>query len=128
MQIQVMGHHSGTNDTDGHVEHAALMKMRGHERTSQLQKIRLGLGKNENLDEITEGDGADQQQHDRLDGTHAETLKSEKQKYVQAGDNDSPKQRNMEQQVNGDGAAEDFGQITCADSEFAHQPIRPAGP
>ena len=31
-------------------------------------------------------------------------------------------------QIEGDGAAENLGQITGADSEFADQPIGPAGP
>ena len=34
----------------------------------------------------------------------------------------------MEQEIKRDGAAEDFGQITGADGDFAHQPVGPARP
>ena len=63
-----------------------------------------------------------------LDGPHPEPLQGQQQQHVQARDDDRPQQRNMEQQVEGDGAAQHLGQVAGADGHFAHQPVGPAGP
>ena len=52
--------------------------------------------------------------------------KAEQQQHVEAGDDDGPEQRDVEQQVEGDGAAQHFGQVAGADRDFAHQPVGPA--
>src|SRR5205085_2420737 len=37
-------------------------------------------------------------------------------------------QRNMEEQINGDGASQDFGKITGSNGQFAQEPVGPAAP
>ena len=54
--------------------------------------------------------------------------KRQQQQHVQAGDDDRPEQRNVEQQVEGDGAAQHLGQVAGADRHFAQQPVGPARP
>ena len=92
------------------------------------QKSGLGLGENENLDEVAHADGRMISSDDRLDGAHAEALQGQEQEHVQARDDDRPEQRDMEQQVEGHGAAEHLGQVAGADGHLAQQPVGPAGP
>ncbi len=92
------------------------------------RKLGLGLRKHENLDEVAGRDCRHQQQDDGFNGAHPETLESEEKKYVESSDDDSPEQRDVEEQIEGDGAAEYFCQVTGTDGEFAEQPVGPAGP
>ncbi len=93
-----------------------------------FEEAGLRFGQNENLDEVADGDGGDQQQNYGFDGAHSETLEGEQKKDVDSGDDDGPEERDMEEQVESDGAAEDLGQIAGSDGQFAHQPVGPAGP
>ena len=56
------------------------------------------------------------------------SLQSQQQKHVEPGNNDGPEQRDVEQQIESDGAAEHFGQIAGPNSHLAHQPVGPARP
>src|ERR1700733_3292691 len=128
VQIQIVRHDGGADDADGHVEHACLAKVRRQKCLAQLEEMRARLGKNEYLDEIACADGRDQQQDHCFDCAHAKALQSKKQKYVKAGDDDRPEQWNVEEEVEGNGTAEDLGEIAGADGDFAHQPVGPARP
>src|SRR5579863_7509064 len=108
MQIQIVRHDGGADDADGYIEHACLAKMRGQKRLAQLQKMRARLGKDEDLHEIAGANGRDQQQDHCFDGAHAKALQGKKQKHVEAGDDDRPEQWNVEEEVEGNGTAEDL--------------------
>ena len=97
---------------------------------AHLQKAGLGLRDDENFDEVAEGDGRDQHQHDGLDVPHAVSLQGEQEQHVAGGDDHGPEEGDVVvgEQVDGDGAAEDFGQVAGADRQFAKQPVGPAGP
>ena len=110
------------------VEHARLTKARRQPARAHLQKARLRLRKHEDLDEVADRDCRDQQQNDGLDGAHAKPLQGQQQQHVEAGDDDRPEQRDVEQQIERDGAAQHFGQVAGADRHFAHQPVGPTGP
>src|SRR5258708_666349 len=99
-----------------------------HQRSSHLEKGRLSLGKNKNLDEVTQGDGRNEKQDHGFDGTHAKTLQAQKQQYVQRRYDDSPKRREVGHEVEREGGGQDLGQIAGADGDFTHQPVGPASP
>ena len=54
---------------------------------------------------------------DRLDEPHAEALKSQQQEHIEGGDEDGPEERDVEEQIERDGAAEHLGQVAGADGE-----------
>src|SRR5215469_648090 len=128
MQIKVVGHHGGTDDADGDVDHPGVTDVRDQQRVTELEETRLGLGKNEDVDEVAASDGGDQNQDDGFDGTHAEALQAEQEKHVEPGDDDSPEQGDVKEKIEGDSAAQNFGEIAGADGNFTHQPVGPAGP
>ena len=123
-----MRHHSRADDSDRDIQHAGLTKVGRNQGPAHFQEARPGLRQNEDLDEVAHRDRGDQQNDHGLDGAHPESLQGEEQQHVQAGDDDRPEERDMEQQVEGDGAAQHFRQVACADGHFAHQPVGPARP
>ena len=128
MQIQVVRHHRRADDPDRHVNHSVCRKPGVISARPISQKAGLRLRQHENLDEVADRDRHDQHQHDRLDRPHSEALQGQQQQHVQAGNDDGPEQRNVEQQIERDRAAEHFRQVAGADRQFAQQPVRPARP
>ena len=128
VQIQVVRHDGRADDADGDVDHAGLAEVRRDQGAAHLQKAGLGLRQDEDLDEVADADGRHQQQHDRLDRAHAEALQRQQQQHVEAGDDHRPQQRDVEEQIERDRAAQHFGQVAGADGDFAQQPVGPARP
>ena len=130
MQVEIVRHDRGADDADGHVQACPVVaKVRARPARRPIsRKLGLRLRQDENLDEVADGDGRHQQQHDRLDGPHAEALQRQQQQHVKSGDDDRPQQRDVEEQVEGHRAAQHFGQVAGADGHFAEQPVGPARP
>ncbi len=105
MQVQIVWHDRGSDDADGHVNHPRLTKSRSDQRAPHLQEVRLRLGQNKNLDRVASANGRHQQQHNGFDGPHPEPLQGQQQQHIQSRDDDRPKQRDVEHEVESDGAA-----------------------
>src|SRR5258706_11830605 len=88
----------------------------------------MGLGEHEDLDEEANGYGGDKYEDHGFDGAHAEALEGEEKEDIQAGDDHRPEERDVEHEIERDGAAEDFSEITSADGELAEDPVGPARP
>jgi hypothetical protein len=71
----------------------------------------LRLGKNKQLDEVTNTNRGYEQQDDGFDCAHAESLQGKKEQDVESRDDDRPEERDMKQQIKRDGAPKDFGQV-----------------
>src|ERR1041385_8921613 len=119
-----MRHHSRAHNSDSDVDHGGLAKSRSQERTPHFQKVGTRLGDDENLEKIAKSNRRDEEEHHGLDGSHPKSLQSEQQEHVQTGDDDCPEQRNMEHELEGDGAAKHFGQIACPDGQLTEDPDR----
>ncbi len=128
VEVEIVGHDGGADDADGDVEHAGLAEVGGDEGAAHFEEAGLGLGEDEDFDEVADGDGGDEEEDDGLDGTHAEALEGEEEEDIGAGDDDGPEEGDMEEEVEGDGAAEDFGEIAGADGDFTEEPVGPACP
>ena len=76
VQIQIVRHHRRADDADGDVDHAAWRKRGVTSARPISEKAGPGLRQYENFDEVADGDGRDQHQHDRFDGAHAEALQA----------------------------------------------------
>src|SRR5207253_2231937 len=74
VQVQVMGHHGRADDADGNVDHVRIAKPRPDQCLAHLRKVGRGLRKHEQLDEIADTDGGDEDQHHRFDQAHAQSL------------------------------------------------------
>ncbi len=105
VQIEVVGHYGGADDADGDVQHPCLTKVRRNQCSPHFQKAGLGLRENKKLNEIADGDGCHQKHDDGLDGSHPIALQSKEEQDVQTGDDDRPQERDVEEQVEGYGAA-----------------------
>jgi hypothetical protein len=57
----------------------------------------LCFRQNENLDEVADSDRTDQEQNDGFNRAHSEALQSQQKQYVEAGDDDCPEHRNVEE-------------------------------
>src|SRR5208283_2109600 len=128
MQVEIVGHDGRADDSDGDVEHASLAEVRRNQGLSHREETGLCLREDKDFDEVTDGDGGDQQQNHGFNAAHSKLLKSEEEENVDSGDDDGPEQRDVEHQVEGDRAAEDFGEVAGADGDLAHHPVGPAGP
>ena len=128
MQIEVVRHHGGADDADGDHERMRIAKPGRSEITAHLGEVRLRRGQDKNLDEITDADGANQHDNDRLDEAHAVALQRQQDEHVKGGDDDSPFERDVEQQVDRHGAAKHLGEVTSGNGDFTEDPVRPARP
>ena len=126
MQVEVVRHHRCAQDSDGDVEHLGVGddRGRGNEEVMQHRPV-VGAGE-EHLHAEHPRDGADQRDHQRLNVAEAPALHQENQQHVEAGDQHAIEERNVEEQVQGDGRADDLGQIACGDGDFGANPQRVA--
>ncbi len=118
MQVQIVRHHGRAQDADGEVEAVC-----GRAAAASPVNISAadGFGP-DNLDAETAGHHGDQREHEGLDGADAEALEPEQQQGIGGGEQDADQQRNVEQQVEPDGRAQDFGQVAGGDGDFAQPP------
>src|SRR5581483_2887414 len=128
VEIEIMRHDGGADHADGDVEHAGTAESGMSQGAGHFAEGGTGFRQHENLDEVTGANGGDEEENDGFDAAHAQALESEQEKDVGGGADDGPEQGNVEEESEGDGAAEDFGEVAGADGEFAHDPVGPAGP
>ena len=76
--------------------HALLAESRREKGLTHFQEAGLGLRQDENLDEITNADGGDEDEDDRLDEPHPQPLQGQQQQHVEGGDEDGPEARGCE--------------------------------
>src|SRR5215475_4659585 len=107
MQIKVVGHHGGANDADDNVDHSGITEMRRQECMTEFEEAGLGLGKNEDFDEVANADCRDQHQDDGFDGAHTKSLEPQQEEHVESRDDYGPEQRNVKQEIQSDRAAQD---------------------
>src|SRR6185437_15089167 len=115
MQVQIVRHDGRANDSDGNIDHPSVAEIRRDQSPTHLQKIGVRLWQYKNLNQVTNGDGRDQDQHDRLNSAHSVTLQGQQQQNIQASDDYRPQQRNVEHQIESDRAAEYFGKVAGSD-------------
>ena len=128
MQVEVVRHHRRSDDADGDVDHAAFAQAGMGQSTTHLGEAGPGLGQDEDLDEIANGDGQDQHQDEGLCEAHAAGLKREQHQHVQRCDDDSPQERDAEEELDGDSAAEHLGQVAGRNGDLGAEPVGDARP
>ena len=129
VEVQIVRHDGGADDADGDVDHSFLAEAGVQQGASHRAKVRPGLRQNEDLDEVARADRRHQNEDERFDDPHAEALKRQQQQHVQRRDDHGPEERDgREEKVDGDGAAQHFGQVARHDGDLRPDPVGPARP
>ena len=115
MQIEVVRHHRGAEDADGHVELRAGEQVR-HEPRGHPRNRRLAQ---KHLDEKAAADGCHQHQNEGLELANAKLLNQQQQEHVATGDQNAPENRDAHEQIQADRRAEHFRQIAGGNGDFA---------
>ena len=102
VQVKVMRHDCRAQNADGDIQHLRVLDdfKPGHKPAQDFREV--GFGKNDFSHE-TAADGEDQGDDQRLDVTKAFVLKIHDREHIQRGNAHAPHQRDLEQQVEGDG-------------------------
>ena len=73
-------------------------------------------------------DGPDQRDHQRLHVAETPALQQQDQQHVEPGDQHAIEQRNVKEQVQRDGRADDLGQVAGRDRDLRADPQRETHP
>ena len=121
MEIEVVRHHGGAENTDRDVEHVRVARDLGlrNESAKDAEQIRLGEPQ---LHAEAAGDAYDQQHDEDFDVPESKLLQIEHEQHVQGRQAHAPHQRQMEQEIQGDGRADDLGEIARRNRELTEQP------
>src|SRR6266404_8406697 len=114
MEIQIVGHHGGAEDSNRDVKHFAV----GHDfrlwQEAGEDATEVRLGKN-NLKQKTATDGQNEDDHERFDVTKAFVLQIKHRQHVERSDANTDNQRDVEKQIQRDRRADNFRQVAGTD-------------
>ncbi len=121
MQIQIVRHHRRAEDADRDVEHVRCRAgSRRAGRTRRATPPRSGRARAE-LDGERAGDGENQADDERFDVAEAAVLQEQDDEHVERGEDDSPDERQMKEQVERDRGADHFSEVACGDGDLAER-------
>ena len=87
----------------------------------------VGAGE-EHLDAEHGDDGADEGNDQRLDVAESPALQEENEQHVESGDEHAVEEGDVEEELEGNGRADDLGQVAGGDGHFSAQPEHKADP
>ena len=119
VEIQVVRHHRRADDPEGD-DQRAHARQAGNERSAR-DGSPIGP-REQNLEQEAAEHGAHQGEDDRLDLSEAEAGEPQQHEHVEPGDEHAELQRQVEQQVQGDGRADDLGEVAGDDRDLAEKP------
>jgi hypothetical protein len=128
MQKQVVRHDGGSDHADGHHQHASLTEAGQEQGPAHFREVRLDLRQHEDLDAVTDGDRRHKNPDHRLDHPDAQALQRQQEQHIERRDDDRPRKRDMEKQIEGHRAAQRFRQVRRPDGDLHRNPGGPAGP
>ena len=121
MQVEVVRHHRRAENPDGDVEHGRIGHDLGgwNQSRQDLPHVRLGQ---HHLGGEAGSDGGDERAHDRFEPAETAILQQQDHQHIASRQYHAPEQRNMEQQVEGNGGTDHFGEVARRDGNFAENP------
>ena len=119
-----MWHHRCSNDANADVEHVLILNNFRAGNETQHHSGEIWLGK-EKFRCKTTADGRDQGDYQSLDATEPLALQIQHGEHICGRDGATPNQRYAKEQLQGDGRADDFRQITGGDGDFGENPEKP---
>ena len=124
MQVKIVRHNRRADDADADVKHLLIRDDVRPRHESEHHADEAGFGKDQFSGEAS-GDGRDERDDQRLDVTKALLLEVKNGQHIERGNAATPHQRNTEEKLQGDGRADDFGQIARGNGDFAKNPKKP---
>src|SRR5579859_827295 len=126
MEIEIVRHDGGTENADGDVEHFAIAEDLGvwNKAVGGFEPKRT---REEDFVGEAGGDGEDEGDDERFEHAEAAALKEEDDENIESGENDAEKKRNVKEELERDGGAEDFGEVASGDGDFADDPKKDGG-
>lgn len=121
MQVQVMRHDRGPENPDGDIQLCVVRhQVRRRDQSSQYALgVRFGQPK---VDREANSDGRHKDDHELFDGPKTPMLQKQNEQYVERRDQHAVQHGNAEQQLQGDGGADDFGQVAGSNGKLAKYP------
>ena len=116
-----MGHHRRAEDADRDVEHLPVAEDLGVRHEAGGDGGHVGL-REPDLDRERARDQDDQRDDERFDVAEAVLLQEEDDEHVERREAHAPDERQAEEQVEGDGGADDLGEVAGGDGDLAEQP------
>ncbi len=110
-----------TEDADRDVQLVGILENRRARDEAGEYGAGIGFG-NQDLEQEAAGDGGDQHDDERLEQPKALVLHVEDDEHVERRDRDPPRERNAEQEVQGDRRADHFGEVARGDRDLADHP------
>ena len=116
-----MRHHRRAQDAHGDVEHVGIHHDLRRRQEAFGDSKQIGPGKDD-LQAETDADRQDQGDDQGLGVAKALVLQEQDQEHIQRGNADAPDERKAEEQIQGDGRPDHFGEIARRDGQFADDP------
>jgi len=122
VEIEVVRHDGGAEDADGDVEHLGVGKdgLRGDDEVTGDGEP-LGM-REQNFDAEESGDGADEGDDQSFKVAESAVLEEQDEEHVGTGDDDADEKGNVEEKLEGDGRADDLGEVAGADGDLSEEP------
>ena len=121
MQIEVVGHHRGPENPGRQKQLLPVPEARGLGNESQAHLAPIGL-EQQHLDCETAAYQCHQGDHKSLKATDPEALQRQQQQGVSGREPHPPEQGEAKEQLKGDGAAHQLGQVAGNDAHLGQQP------
>jgi hypothetical protein len=121
VQIEIVGHHRGAEDTDGDIEHFLVAQNfgAGDESAGGFAPDRVS---EKDLVGEADPDAGDESDNEGFDQAEAAALESKNDEDIERGEQNAEKERNVEKEIERYGGAEDFGEVAGGDGKFAGDP------
>ncbi len=117
MQIYIVGHHGSAQHGNRYIQAVAIET--GDQAAEHFARRWLGP---QHLNTEAARHDRDEGQDEGFDGADAEALKPEQEQGIGGGDQHAEQERDVEQQVEPDGRAQNFGQIAGRNGDLAKAP------
>mmetsp|Transcript_6081 Transcript_6081/g.14029 ORF Transcript_6081/g.14029 Transcript_6081/m.14029 type:complete len:346 (+) Transcript_6081:57-1094(+) len=103
VQVEILRHHSGSEDTNAHEQHALVGDEAGRRYERPLEHLNaVGAGEHE-LDSEADADGGDHSDDKNFEYPHAILSDDEEDEDVEGRDDDTPDEGDAEEKIEGDG-------------------------
>src|SRR2546429_831316 len=126
MKVKIVRHDRGAKDADGDVEHFAVAKYFRAREKPDSSFVPKWMSE-EDLIREARGDGANQRNDESLYEAEPAALQGKNEENVESGEEHARQEGQAEEQLQGDGRAQNFGEIAGGNGQFANHPKNQRG-
>src|SRR5207249_7516298 len=118
VQIEIVRHHGGAEDSDGDVEHAAITENLRRGDKEPLHDAEHARPRKKNFKPEANADGSYENDYQCFQKTKAPLLEEEDYQNIQRGEANAPQERDLKQQIERDGRTNHLGEIAGGNSNL----------